>query len=78
MLSYKTSRAFLSKAAIIVLIAYSRRNKALDIILNLFNLYLSSRLKNNKYYKTRIRRRLSLLILMLLRVIYLKIDIAVK
>ena len=51
MLLYKTSRAFSnrSKAIIIILIAYNRRNRAFDTILDLFDLYLSSRLKNNKY-----------------------------
>ena len=57
---------------------YNRRNRALSIILNLSTLYLNSRLNDNKYCEARIRRRLSLSILILLSVIYLEIDIVVK
>ena len=51
MLLYKISRTFSNRfeATIIALIVYDKRDRAFDTILNLFNLYLSSRLKNNKY-----------------------------
>ena len=80
MLSHKTSRTFSNRfeATIIALIVCDKRDRAFDTMLNLSNLYLSSRLKNNKYKETRIRRRLSLSILILLRIIYLKIDIVVE
>ena len=51
MLLYKVSRTLSNRfeAIIIELIAYNRRNRVFDTVLNLFNLYLSLRLKNNKY-----------------------------
>ena len=55
-----------------------RRNNALETILNLLTLYFNFKLKNNIYYKARIKRRLSLLVLIVLSVICLDIDIVVK
>ena len=57
---------------------YSKRDNALDIVLNLLALWRSFKLKNNRYYKIRTKRRLSLLILIMLNIIYFNIDIAAK